>query len=421
MPPAAWNVPRRWRSSPARGKRRWSSSGVVQQGTARRRRCFERVRQGARPGGRRRRDAHRHRTWREARRANPRQGPARSASVVDLPDLTTQRLAQVLIGPEADKPAGWIGAYFINYLDGEERSRRWPEWTGAITSLGPELWHLFAGSLHSVLKERGLRSGAGVLGARRAGSEFYLWDSHTTPPTPALCRRPRDCLRPEPGALATARRRRQGRTCNALAAIVNPTGDLPGTEKEGEIVASHFEARARVVLQRAAARRPMPCLVPQREDHWHFASHGAFQPEDARSSALCAARGMVPLTVGQLLETDGLGRPRLVVRSRPARPGFMTSGAALTSSSACPPPSSPSGLLECSAPLWPVSRCGNGIVDRQVLRAASHRRDSFLPRRCAVRKSGCGRQAATDLGPLVRRWQPRSVGSSGQLTEIEET
>ena len=63
-------------------------------------------------------------------------GDGTRVSVVDLPELTTQRLAEVLIGPEADKPAGWIGAYFINYLDGEERNRRWPEWTALSPASG---------------------------------------------------------------------------------------------------------------------------------------------------------------------------------------------------------------------------------------------------------------------------------------------
>ena len=47
-----------------------------------------------------------------------------------------------------------------------------------------------------------------------------------------------------------------------LAAIVNPTGDLPGTEKEGEIVASHFAGAARVVLQGAAATGTLPRMAP---------------------------------------------------------------------------------------------------------------------------------------------------------------
>jgi CHAT domain-containing protein/tetratricopeptide (TPR) repeat protein len=242
-------------------------------------------------------------------------GDGTRASVVDLPDLTPERLAGVLIGTEAGKPAGWIGAYFINYLDGEERSRRWPEWTGAITDLGPELWRLFAGRLHAALEERGLRPGtrvfwlpSGWLGilplglAQDPASKLRFIDDHEIVYIPSL------------EALAAAHDAAGKAGPATLAAIVNPTGDLPGTEKEGEIVASHFEAGARVVLQRAAATPDAVLGALKGKTYWHFASHGAFSWEDARSSAL-VMHGMAPLTVGQLLETDGLGRPRLVVLS----------------------------------------------------------------------------------------------------------
>lgn len=48
--------------------------------------------------------------------------------------------------------------------------------------------------------------------------------------------------------------------------------------------------------------------------YWHFASHGTFSWRDARQSAL-VMHGREALSVGRLLETDGLGRPRLVVLS----------------------------------------------------------------------------------------------------------
>jgi CHAT domain-containing protein/tetratricopeptide (TPR) repeat protein len=237
------------------------------------------------------------------------------ASVVDLPDLTPERLAGVLIGTDAGKPAGWIGAYFINYLDGEERGSRWPEWTGAIDDLGPVLWRLFAGRLHAALKERGLRRGtrvfwlpSGWLGilplglAQDSASKRRFIDDHEIVYAPSL------------EALAVANDAVGKAGPATLAAIVNPTGDLPGTEKEGEIVASHFGGGARVVLQGAAATPEAVLGALKGKTYWHFASHGAFSWEDARSSAL-VMHGMAPLTVGRLLETDGLGRPRLVVLS----------------------------------------------------------------------------------------------------------
>ena len=50
------------------------------------------------------------------------------------------------------------------------------------------------------------------------------------------------------------------------------------------------------------------------QSYWHFASHGTFSWGDARQSALLM-HGLQRLSVGRLLETDGLGRPRLVVLS----------------------------------------------------------------------------------------------------------
>jgi len=242
-------------------------------------------------------------------------GDGTRASVVDLPDLTPERLAGVLIGTDAGKPAGWIGAYFINYLDGEERGSRWPEWTGAIDGLGPELWRLFAGRLHAVLKEQGLRPGtrvfwlpSGWLGilplglAQDPASKRRFIDDHEIVYAPSL------------EALAAANDAAGKTGPTTLAAIVNPTGDLPGTEKEGEIVASHFRGGARVILQGAAATPDAVLGALKGKTYWHFASHGAFSWEDARSSAL-VMHGMAPLTVGRLLEADGLGRPRLVVLS----------------------------------------------------------------------------------------------------------
>ena len=242
-------------------------------------------------------------------------GGGTRASIVDLPDLTPERLAGVLVGTEPGKPAGWIAAYFINYLDGEERSRRWPEWTAAIDGLGPQLWRLLAGRLHAALREGGVKTGtrvfwlpSGWLGilplglAQNPTSKRRFIDDYEIVYAPSL------------EALASAHNAAGKSRPATLAAIVNPTGDLPGTEKEGEIVASHFAGAARVVLQGAAATPEAVLGALKGKTYWHFASHGAFSWEDARGSALIM-HNLAPLTVGQLLETDGLGRPRLVVLS----------------------------------------------------------------------------------------------------------
>ena len=223
-------------------------------------------------------------------------GEGTRASVVDLPDLTPERLAGVLVGTEPGKPAGWIAAYFINYLDGEERSRRWPEWTAAIDGLGPQLWRLLAGRLHAALREGGVKTGtrvfwlpSGWLGilplglAQNPASKRRFIDDYEIVYAPSL------------EALSAAHDAAGKSGPATLAAIVNPTGDLPGTEKEGEIVASHFAGGARVVLQGAAATPDAVLGALKGKTYWHFASHGAFSWEDARGSALIM-HGLAPLT-----------------------------------------------------------------------------------------------------------------------------
>src|SRR5262249_30459632 len=48
--------------------------------------------------------------------------------------------------------------------------------------------------------------------------------------------------------------------------------------------------------------------------YWHFATHGTFDLEEARHSALMLTGG-AKLSVGTLLEAEDLGQPRLVVLS----------------------------------------------------------------------------------------------------------
>lgn len=242
-------------------------------------------------------------------------GAAPDVAIIDLPELTTQRLSDVLVGPSDGPPAGWLGAYFINYLDGDEAEKRWPEWTSAIDNIGPELWSLFAGRLAAALTQRGIKPGArvawlpsGWLGtlplglARDPAGSARLMDTYEIVYAPSL------------EALAAAQVSIATPVPPSLAAIINPTGDLPGTEKEGSIVASHFAPDARTLLVRTAATPQAVLSALKGKTHWHFASHGGFSWQDARQSALLM-HGGERLTVGQLLDADGLGRPRLVVLS----------------------------------------------------------------------------------------------------------
>ena len=236
-------------------------------------------------------------------------------TVIDLPELTPERLSVLLIGPPSAPPAGWVAAYFINYLDVDEQLRRWPEWLSAIDGLGPELWQLFGSRLDAALKGLGVKRGtrliwlpSGWLGVLPLGmaqdpvSKRRLADDYEityAPSFEALAAARRDVAKPRPAT---------------LAAIINPTGDLPGTEAEGAMVASHFAGSARALLERGAATPDAVLAALKGRTHWHFASHGTFSWTDARQSALLM-NGQAPLSVGKLQDADGLGRPRLVVLS----------------------------------------------------------------------------------------------------------
>ena len=241
--------------------------------------------------------------------------PGEDVTVLDVPGLNTMRLAELLIGQKDVPHSGWIGAYFVNYMDGPEAKQRWPEWIAAIDRIGPELWSLFGGKLKAALKARGVERGArlvwlpsGWLGilplglAQDPASKRRFADDYQIVYAPSL-----DALSAGQTLIDTPRR-------PSLAAVVNPTGDLPGTEKEGALVAAHFASAERTVLEGPAATPDAVIAALKGKTHWHFASHGTFSWADARQSALLM-HDAAPLSVGRLLEAEGLGRPRLVVLS----------------------------------------------------------------------------------------------------------
>jgi len=237
-----------------------------------------------------------------------------SPTVLDVPALTTQSLSKLLVGSKDRPNSGWIGAYFVNYLTGSEAEERWPDWISGIDEVGPELWRLFAGTLDAALRESGLKNGArlvwlpsGWLGilplglARDPGGNRRFADHYEIAYSPSL------------DALSIAEGFADKPEAATLAAVVNPTGDLPGTEKEVALIAPHFAAANRTILEGASATPDRVLASLKGKTYWHFATHGAFSWTDARQSALLLHNA--PLTLSRLQDTEGLGRPRLVVLS----------------------------------------------------------------------------------------------------------
>jgi len=231
----------------------------------------------------------------------------------DLSNLTTERIRSLLHGDGSRH--GWLAAYSINYLQRPELDQRWPEWLAAVEALGPQLWTLIGARLHQALQAAGVKNGERVIWLPSAGlgilplgiaqdplNKRRLADSYEIVYAPSL------------HALESAQAHIAKMASPTLAAIVNPTEDLTGTEEEGKLVASYFAGNDSLVLERAAATPDTVLAALKGKTHWHFASHGTFSWEDARQSALLM-HDQARLSVGRLLDADGLGRPRLVVLS----------------------------------------------------------------------------------------------------------
>jgi CHAT domain-containing protein len=238
----------------------------------------------------------------------------RPITVIDVPELTMARLILLVAGPpNADPPGGWLGRYTVNYMP--DQPQRWPEWLDAINDIGAQLWNLIGARLDAGLKARGLTRDArivwlpsGTLGllplglAENPTSKRRLGDDYEILYAPNL------------EMISAAQQHTAAPAASSLAVIINPTGDLAGTEKEGAIVASHFRPEARTSLQGQAATVDTVLGALKGKSYWHFASHGTFAWGDARQSGL-VMHDQDRLSVERLAEAGGLGRPRLVVLS----------------------------------------------------------------------------------------------------------
>jgi CHAT domain-containing protein/Tfp pilus assembly protein PilF len=234
-------------------------------------------------------------------------------TVVDMPELTTARMEQLMHGDgKVGASGGWLGAFNIQYQSGGDIG----EWTAAIESIGSKLWDIVAGRIDQALEQRGVKPGArviwlpsGALGLLPLGlahgpqSKIRFGEKYELVTAPSL------------DALAHAFRQAAQAQPPSLAAIVNPTGDLPFTEVESALVAAHFAKAPRIVLDKLTATPRAVLAGLKDKSYWHFSSHGQFDWENARRAGLLM-KDAETLTIGALLDAEGsLGRPRLVVLS----------------------------------------------------------------------------------------------------------
>jgi CHAT domain-containing protein len=344
-------------------------------------------------------------------------GADRGLTVVDVPELTTEKLDVLVRGGE--KTGGWLAAYNINYLQGAEQDQRWPEWTAAIKGLGPQLWSLFGARLNAALKKRGIKRGArlvwlpsGALGilplglAQNPANKRYFADDYEIVYAPSL------------GAMTGAQAHIRKVVPAKLTAVINPTGDLAGTEKEGVAVASHFARNARTVLERDKATVENVLAALKGKTHWHFASHGTFSWDDARKSALLM-HGDTLLSVGRLLETDGLGRPRLVVLSA-CETGLYDIGRNPDEFIGLPGAFTALGAAGVLGTLWPVDDHATWLLVTKFYEL--HMGVARLPPPAALRQAQAWLRDATEADLLVYAKEAAKQGrlEARHLHEIEK-
>jgi CHAT domain-containing protein/tetratricopeptide (TPR) repeat protein len=246
---------------------------------------------------------------------------SRSLQLLDFPDLTTMRLNQYLYGIRTDATAGWIGAYFVQYLAPSSQRTRIKEWRKAIEDVGPALWGLFVGRLDRELQRIGLKDGDQIIWmptealgllplglARDTVTEREFGTAFEIVQAPSL------------DLVVSASRYIASPYEPSFAAILNPTGnfpelDLPFAEIEGRFAASRFAKPFVVELDQRNATPSEVLRALKDKTYWHFASHGKFDWKDARRSSL-SLKDKSQLTIGELLQARGaVARPRLVVLS----------------------------------------------------------------------------------------------------------
>jgi CHAT domain-containing protein len=249
------------------------------------------------------------------------QGGALRASVVDLPEFTTERVGRLERGDPYPAPlGGWRGALQAGRdaaaeTDPERQRKLWSGWLDAIAAVGPQLWDAFLGAAERELAQAGVRPGArvfvvptGPLGlfplalAEDGATHARLWDAYEIAEAPSF------------EALADAAGRGEPARAS-LAAIVNPTLDLRYSELEGALVASRFDADAVSAPAPSQATLTNVLSALRGRDYWHFSTHGYFDWSNPLDSGLRLKDGTA-LTVAGLQDQHGeLSHPRLVVLS----------------------------------------------------------------------------------------------------------
>jgi CHAT domain-containing protein/tetratricopeptide (TPR) repeat protein len=243
-----------------------------------------------------------------------------SIKAVELPKLSSASLLNSPAVKVALNVSGWLDtwleAYKVNWRPTSERREQRSFWLTEIEKLAPLLWDVIGGPLAEALEANRVPRNSSVLWMPQAelgmvpvglasdpASREFLLDRYILVTGPSMA-----------SVEISQRRAVTPSKPASLAAVANPTGDLGFTVAEGAVAASFFGAGARTVLDDKSANSSNVLGSLKKSSYWHFATHGTFNWKSPRASALLLAEGD-RLTIGNMLDQVGLGRPRLVVLS----------------------------------------------------------------------------------------------------------
>ena len=356
-------------------------------------------------------------------------------SVLELLGLTTDRVKALLRadpaqsiaastagvnGSAAEATSGWLTAFARNVAPSERKRRT----IYAVEEIGSTLWTLLGNPVEQALKDLGIKpdarlvflpsSGLGLLPlglAMDSISGQRLIDCHEIIYAPSL-----DAI--DEGRDDEGRDNDLEETdlaqAPSLAAVINPTKDLIYAGIEGSFVAAHFKNRTLLDESNADPKTVLASL--KGKSHWHFSTHGIFDLDEARRSALAMAKGS-QLSVGDLIETEDLGRPRLVVLSA-CESGLSDIDRIADEFIGFPGALMTIGARAVLGTLWPVDDCASAIL---TARFYDRHLKKMLPPAAALREAQLWLRSTTraELSIYVRQAAEEISVNAHELSQLE--
>jgi hypothetical protein len=234
------------------------------------------------------------------------------AHVTEIPGFTSETLNQLL---DEQSPYSWIA--LLKAAAGLETPQQFREWLGYQDDFMNAFWNSLVGPVFGKLCELGIASGAPLLllpqgglwllalhAASRPvdGVQRALSDDFVITYTPSIYAR-KICL---------ARSADREDEPPSLLAVINPSGNLPYSEKEVALICRHFQDS--VLLPGKEATLKNVCRQVGNASYLHFSCHGFHDWSDTMLSSLQLAPPD-NLLLSEILAKFSLNKNRLVTLS----------------------------------------------------------------------------------------------------------